>query len=180
MPYFGEWMLNVNNETLLMVFVACTGAAVLLQSLVLLALFLTIRKTTKSVQNQIEHLSATVLPVVEESRAFLKSVAPRIEAAAEDLAVMTQSLRAQGHDLQKATNEVLERVRKQSARVDAIVSKVLDGMDQAGTIVSRTVTKPVRQLQGIVASAKAAISVLRSAPPTQAATHSPADQDLFV
>ena len=38
-------MPNANHETLLLVFVALTGLAVLLQALVLLAIYLALRKT---------------------------------------------------------------------------------------------------------------------------------------
>ena len=170
----------MNNETLLMVFVGLTGAAVLLQSVVLFALYLTIRKTTKAVQNEMEDLRAAVVPVIDESRDFLKSVGPKIEAAATDLAEMTRQLHAQSAELERTAAEVMERIRRQTARLDAILGKVLDGVDQAGTIVAQTVTRPVKQLQGIVASAKAVIGVLRSGPPTQAETHVVADRDMFV
>ena len=51
---------NVNNETLLLIFVACTGAAVLMQALVLLAMLITARKALKLAQEQIEELRRRV------------------------------------------------------------------------------------------------------------------------
>ena len=69
----------MNNETLLLIFVACTGAAVLLQALVLLAMLLTARKALKIAQEQIEDLRTNVLPVVKETRELLSSVGPKIE-----------------------------------------------------------------------------------------------------
>ena len=177
---FGEWILNVNNETLLIFFVGLTGVAVLLQSVVLFALFLTVKKTTKSVRNEVEELRTMVVPVIDESRTFLKNVAPRIESAAADLAEMTDSLHAQTAELEKTAVEVLERVRRQSARLDVILGRVLDGVDQAGAIVVHTVSKPVRQMQGVLASAKAIFGVLKSGTPAQAETHVAADKDMFV
>ena len=152
----------------------------MLQSAVLFALFLTIRKTTRSVQNEVNELRGIIVPIVDDSRAFLNNVAPRIQAAAVDLAEMTDALRAQSRELEKTSAELFDRVRKQVSHVDAILSKILDGVDQAGTIVANTVNRPVRQLQGIVASAKAVFGVLRSGAPAQAETHLAADQDLFV
>ena len=45
-------MTNVNSETLLLVFVCLTGAAVLLQAFVLLAIFFVVKKAATSVQEQ--------------------------------------------------------------------------------------------------------------------------------
>ncbi|HWA94554.1 MAG TPA: hypothetical protein VG844_08115 [Terracidiphilus sp.] len=170
----------MNSETLLTVFVALTGFAVLLQSAVLFALFLTIRKTTKSVRDEMEELRTVVVPVMNESRAFLKNVAPKIEAAATDLAELTDSLYAQTEDLEKTTTDLLERLRRHSARIDVILGRVLDGVDQAGAMVVQTVGKPVRQAQGLLASAKAFLSVMRSGVPAPAETHVATDKDMFV
>ena len=105
-----------------MLFVGLTGFAVLLQSVVLFALFLTIRKTSKAVQDEMAELRDVVVPVMNESRAFLKNVAPKIEAAAIDLAELTDSLYAQTEDLEKTTTDLLERLRRHSARLPGSIS----------------------------------------------------------
>lgn len=174
------WLVNVNQESLLTIFVALTGAAVLLQSIVLFALFLTVRKSTKVMQSKVEELQTAVVPVLNESRAFLARVGPKIDAAASDIAEMTNSLRAQSEDLQTTATEVLERMRKQSVRIDAIFTRMLDGVDYAGSAVANAVAKPVKQLQAVMASAKAVIDVLVSGAPKQANAHVAADQDMFV
>jgi hypothetical protein len=163
-----------------MIFVALTGAAVLLQAIVLFALYLSVSKSSKSMQAKVEELQTAVVPVLNQSREFLSRVGPKIDAAASDLAEITHSLRAQSEDLQKTATEVLEMTRKQTERIDAIMSKVLDGVDYAGTAVASAVTKPVKQLQAVMASAKAVIGVLVSGAPRQAPTHATADQDMFV
>jgi len=165
-----------------MIFVALTGAAVMLQAIVLFALYLTMRKTAQTLQTQLDDLKTTVVPVVNESREFLARVGPKVESAASDVAEMTRSLHAQSAELQKTATELLERVRKQSARIDAIFSKVLDGVDHAGSVVATAVSKPVRQLQAVMASARAVISVFKAAAPRAkpVETHAAADQDMFV
>ena len=87
-------MANLNNETLLLIFVACTGAAVLMQALVLLALLLTARKALKLAQEQIEELRTNVLPVVHDTKQLLSNVGPKIESLATDFAAVTSGLRA--------------------------------------------------------------------------------------
>jgi hypothetical protein len=172
--------VNVDHETLLMIFVGVTGAAVLLQAIVLFALYLSVSKSSKAMQAKIDELQTVVVPVLNQSREFLTRVGPKIDAAAGDLAEITRSLRAQSEDLQRTTTEVLEKTRRQSERIDIILSKVRDGVDSASTAVASAVTKPVKQMQAVMAGAKAVIGVLISGAPRQAQTHVAADKDMFV
>jgi len=175
---------NVNNETLLLIFVACTGAAVLMQALVLLAMLITARKALKLAQEQIEELRTHVLPVVQDTKKLLTNVGPKIEAVAEDFAALTQGLRSLGIKLEESATDILERVNRQSTRVDMMLTNVLDTVDRAGAVVADVISVPIRQLAGVAAFARAAFGTLRSGPPrTQSEpqpTHSPADKDLFV
>ena len=84
----------MTNEQLLMIFVACTGAAVLLQAFVLLAMLFTARKALKVAQEQIEELRTTVLPLVKDTKQLLTNVGPKIESVATDMAALTSGLRA--------------------------------------------------------------------------------------
>lgn len=175
-------MQNVNTETLLIVFVALTAAAVLLQSFVLLALFLSVRKAARSIQEEMAELRGVVTPVATETREFLARVGPQVEAVTRDVAEMVHGLRAQSADLQVATTEILERVRRQASRVDVMFTGVLDTVERATAVVSDAVSVPLRQISGMAAFARAAISTLRSGgrAPRPRPTHSAADKDMFV
>ncbi|GEM_PF-1504043 len=175
-------MQNVNTETLLIVFVALTGAAVLLQSFVLLALFFSVRKAAKAIQEEMAELRGIVQPVAKETREFLARVGPQVEAVTKDVAEMVHGLRAQSVELQVSTTEILERVRRQTSRMDTMFTGVLDTVDRATAVVSQAVTIPLRQISGIAAFLRAAIDTLRSGgrAPRAQATHSAADRDLFV
>lgn len=175
---------KVNNETLLLIFVACTGAAVLMQAFVLLAMLLTARKALTIAQAQIEDLRANVLPMVKETRELLTTVGPKIESVASDLAVLTSGARVQSAKLQISAGDFLERVHRQSSRVDSMLTNLLDTVDRAGAVVVDVVSVPLKQLAGVSAFARAAFSTLRSGPPRGQGeprpTHSAADQDMFV
>jgi hypothetical protein len=173
----------VNNETLMLIFVACTGAAVLMQALVLLAMLITARKALKLAQEQIEELRTSVLPVVRDTKELLSNVGPKIEAVASDFAALTHGLRTHGVKLEESATNILERVNRQSNRMDTMLTGVLDTVDRAGAVVAEVLSVPIRQLAGVAAFARAAINTLRAGPNSQAEpqpTHSPADKDLFV
>jgi uncharacterized protein YoxC len=170
----------MNHDSLLVVFIAITGAAVLLQAIILFAFYLTVRKTTEALQAQVEDMRSSVLPVLKDSQQFLARVGPKIESVAGDLEKLTYVLHVQSVELHSTVAEILERVRRQTSRVDGMLTNVLDGVDRAGGFVVEAVNLPIRQLSALTAAAKAIVGALRtkSAEPRQ--THSPADKDQFI
>lgn len=172
----------MNNENILIVFVAATAASVLLQAFVLLALYLAVRKTAKSMEEEIAELRGTLNPLMVDAKDFLTRVGPKIDAITTDLAELTHGLRTQGEELQVSTSEILERVRRQSGRLDVMFSGLLDTVEHAGAILTHAVNTPLRQVSAVSAFAKAMFGTLRNGPAPQEPqpTHSPADKDLFV
>lgn len=174
----------MTNEQLLMIFVACTGFAVLLQAFVLLAMLFTARKALKLAQEQIEELRTNVLPMVKETKQLLVNVGPKIESVATDMAALTSGLRAQTAKMEISAGQILERVHRQTTRVDSILTNTLDTVDRAAAVVADVISVPLRQLSGFAAFARAAMSSFRSEQPRNVneprATHAAADKDLFV
>jgi hypothetical protein len=173
----------VTNEQLLMIFVACTGAAVLLQAFVLLAMLFTARKALKLAQEQIEELRTNVLPLVKDTKQLLTNVGPKIESVATDMAALTSGLRTQTAKLEISAGDILERVHRQTTRVDTILTNTLNTVDRAAAVVADVISVPLRQLSGFAAFARAALNNFRSAPPrtvNEPRPHAAADKDLFV
>jgi methyl-accepting chemotaxis protein len=151
---------------------------VLLQAFILLAIYITIRRTARTVREQAEDLHSSVMPVIYNTREIFARVAPRIESAAVDLAAITSELRVQSAEMQSSVLEILDRVHRQSSRLDTMFSDVLDVVDRAGTFIADVVNKPLRQISGIMATIKAVVDTLRphEAPRRPAAPRDPEDR----
>ncbi len=191
-------MNNSNLELLLTIFVALTGLAVLMQALVLLGIFLTARKALTFVTGQAEEYRAKINPLIESGNKLVetgkdlvtattgvvKKLEPQLEAAANDLSDITHSLREQTHRLQAQTDQIASKVRSQADRVDDMTTSVLNGVDRAGRFLNEAVSVPLRQVNGVVAAAKAVVETLRTPPPPRAHRvnqEAPVDEkDLFV
>jgi ABC-type transporter Mla subunit MlaD len=182
-------MPNLDSQTIQLAIVAAVAIVMLLQTIALLAIFIVVRKSARSMLEEVQDLRSSVVrvvdrvePVVENVRELLAHTGPRIEAAAADLAVMSKNLRSQTNDIQTAATEFIERFRRQSARVDLMINNIFDVVDRAGSFMSDAVSKPMRQLAGILASAKAVVETLRTgAPePPAPADHPLGDKDMFV
>ncbi|MGB9407431.1 MAG: hypothetical protein WCA89_07835 [Terracidiphilus sp.] len=193
-------MPKLDNQTILLALTVVIGLAVLLQTIILLAIFVSIRKAAGSIRLEVEKLRASLMPVIYDTRdtlastrdtlaktqeflanaqGFLIRVSPRIEATASDLAEITHGLRTQTAQMQSSAMEILERVRKQSDRVDHMITSLLDTVDRAGGFVANVVSRPVRQISSILGIVKAVVESLRT-PPTLRRPAPPAGEDRFV
>jgi ABC-type transporter Mla subunit MlaD len=169
-------MPNFDSQTILLAFVAVVTLAVLLQAIVMLAIYLSLRKAARSIKEEFEDLRDSISPIIDNTRTLVARVAPRVESTADDLAAMAHGMRAQTADIQAAATEILERLRAQTARMDGMISSVFDTLDRVSSFLTEAVAKPMRQLSGILASVKAVVESLRNA---ESKTHtSPAPEDI--
>jgi hypothetical protein len=173
---------KLDNQTILLAFAVVTGLAVVLQAIVLLAILASMRKSAGAIRKEVEILRASLTPILFDTREliassrdtlisaqvfitnaqeFLTRVSPKVEAAAGDLVEITKVLRTQAGQVQSTVTEIMEKVRKQSGRLDNMTSSFLDTVDRAGGFVSDVVSRPVRQVSGILAAVKAIIESLR-------------------
>lgn len=192
-------MANVNTE-LLLILIGVTFA-VLLQAGVLFALFLTVRKAIKAANEQADDYRAKLSPLIDtgsqlintandlvaSAQKLIKSVQPHVESTVTELAAMARDIHAEANRLQQSVDEVASKARHQVDRVDGMVASFLDGLDRFGQFLNESVRAPFRQVNGIVAAARAVIDTLRSPGPPRS-RHRPTppsmyvgdDKDLFV
>lgn len=171
-----------NTGTIQLVIVAAVAITMLLQAVALFAIFSTLRKSAEAMRKDIENLRTSVMPVIDNVRELLVHAAPKVEAAATDLAAMSHNLRRQTADIQVAANEIVGRLQKQSLRIDGMLTKIFDGVDRATGFMTNSVTKPMRQLAGLLASAKAVVEALRNDVPgtIHSGDRDRGDKDMFV
>jgi uncharacterized protein YoxC len=169
-----------NETTLLVIFVGITGFALLVQAIVMLVAFLTMRKTIVSLQSDVQELRTTAMPILDKTRETLAKVAPKIESIATDVADVTHRLREQSVEFEVVAGEILERVHRQTSRVDDMFTGVVDGVEHASNVVANTITTPVRRITAMLAGAKAFLTVLATGRRPEQRVDVVADQDMFV
>jgi hypothetical protein len=176
------FMPNFDPQTVQLIIVAAVALALSLQTIFLLAILIVVRKQARSIREDVEDLRTELMPIIHNARELFVHVAPKIEAAAGDLSALAHGLRSQAADVQSSAAEVLERLRRQAGRVDAMTSTVLDAIDRASAFMTDAVAKPMRQLSALLASVRAVVESLRTPePPAQPQpTHLPEDKDMFV
>lgn len=168
-------MTRLDNGTLLLAFVALTGLAVLLQAGVLLAIYVAMRKAGRFIEEEVEGLRSAVMPVLRETQDMLadsrellaqaresfERVAPKLEVTANDLAEVAHVLRVEGIQMQSSVHEILERIRRQSVRVDGMLTDLLNSVDRTGVFIANSVSKPIRQINRVMGTVRAVVDTLR-------------------
>lgn len=137
----------MNNLT---VFIALTGIAVLLQAAVLLAMYITMRKSSERMEALATEVKTKVLPTVEVAQQLMTELRPRIEVIAQNLEESTILMREQLKRVDATVNDVVDRARLQVIRADELLSRTLDRVEQTSELVQKTVVSPVRQLSGLM------------------------------
>ena len=85
--------MSQTDQTIQLFIVAIAGLAVVMQAVVLLAIFFSLKKVASAVQTEIADLRSAVVPLLRTSQDFVTRVAPKIEMTTTDVAVMVHGLR---------------------------------------------------------------------------------------
>ena len=177
----------MDTQTLLIIFVGLTGVAVLLQACVLLGIFIALRKTAKSVTDVTDDLKGTVIPLVHTSRNLVERISPQILTISNGLAELIElvhkesggakasvsEIKASVTEIQASVHDIVERVGRQTARLDYMLTVGLDTVERAAATLETNVAAPVRQANGIIAAIKATIETYRTWPRSRSASAPP-------
>jgi hypothetical protein len=134
----------------LTVFIALTGCAVLLQAGVLLAMYLTMRRSSERMEALAAEVKGKVLPTVEQVQEMLTIMRPRMEVIVENVEGAAKVIRGQVERVDATVNDVMDRARLQIIRGDELLTRTLDRVEQTSEVVQKTVVSPVRQLSGLM------------------------------
>jgi len=147
-------------ENLTTIFIAITGAAVLLQAGLLAAMYLAMRQTSTRLESLAEEVKTKALPTLDSAQALLADIRPKLQVIADNLADTTSTVRHQVQRVDATVNDVVDRARLQVIRADDLLSRTLDRVEETSDMVHRTVVSPVRQFSGLIQGVTAGIEFL--------------------
>lgn len=147
-------------ENLTLLFIALTGAAVLLQAGILTALYLAVRKTSARMEALAEELKTKAVPTLETAQAMLTELRPKLQIVADNLMEGTTAVRSQVERMDATVNDVLDRARLQVIRADDLLTRTLDRVEETSDMVHKTVVSPVRQFSGLIQGVTAGLEFL--------------------
>ena len=147
-------------ENLTTIFSALTGLAFLVQAAVLIALFLTLRKTAIKMEALAEEVRTRALPALDVLQNVVTELRPNLQVIAENVSQTTTVVRNQVERVDATVSDVTDRARLQVIRADELLSRTLDRVEQTSDLVTKTVVSPVRQVSGVIQGVTAGLEFL--------------------
>lgn len=147
------------DDNLLKVFIALTAFAVVLQAGILVALYLTVRKSTARMDALATEVTSKALPTLEIAQSMLIELRPKIETLASNAADSTTILRIQLGRLDATLSDVLDRTRLQVIRADELLNRTMDKVEETTEVVHKTVLSPLRQVSGLMSALSTGVEV---------------------
>ena len=138
------------ENNLLTIFIVVTALAVVLQALVLLGMFLALRKTSAKVESLAEEVKTKVLPTAELAHSMMTELRPKIVNVVDNVSVSTTMLRTQLERVDATLTDIVDRTRLQVIRADEFVTTTMDKIEETREAVQRTVVSPVRHISGLM------------------------------
>jgi hypothetical protein len=147
-------------ENLTPLFIALTGAAVVLQAGILAALYLAMRRSSARMEALAIEVKTKALPTLETAQAMLAELRPKLTVIADNLTETTHSVRSQVERMDATVNDVVDRARLQIIRADELLSRTIDRVEETSDMVHNTVVSPVRQFSGLIQGVTAGLEFL--------------------
>ena len=154
------------DDNLLKLFIAVTAFAVLLQALIMVALYLAIRKSTARMEALATEVRNKALPVMESAQSATETVQnilvelrPKIDAMSVNFAESSTLVRNQLGRIDATLTDALDRARLQVIRADELLNHTMDKVEETSEVVQRTVLSPLRQMNGLMAAISTGVEV---------------------
>src|ERR1700682_1293119 len=109
-------------ESWLPYFVVVTAVAVVVQTIVLVTLFLQLRRTAARVEETIADFNARLTPILSRIQILVEHISPRVSGIVSDAAELTRLARGQAQKVDRILTETMERLRLDLDQVRAILT----------------------------------------------------------
>jgi hypothetical protein len=149
-------------ESWMPLFVAVIALAVVLQSIVLIVLYLQMRRTAARVEQVVTDLSSKVAPLISSVQILVDDISPRITGIVADASEITRLARGEVQKVDRIVSEALERLRMQLIHVDHVLTGAIETVEAAGSQIRQTVWGPVMKATAMLRGVQAGIDFLRN------------------
>jgi hypothetical protein len=161
----GMWMqdpgsLSSGSTKWLVIFVGMVAVAMLVQAGALIAMAVGAGKARKRGLEIAEEMRDKIMPVVTSTHEILRDSGPKVKIITENLVETSHVVRAKAQEFDVTASDLNTKARAQAARVDGMVTGVLNTTADISETLQRAVKVPVREIAGLVNGFKAGLDVL--------------------
>ncbi len=163
------WLAGLDNDKWLMIFVGLVALALVVQAIAVIGLAIGAAKARDRAFEMIEDLRGKVTPLISVTHEMVRDNAPKVKTIADNLEHTSHLVRKQASELNATVHEANQKTRAQVARVDGMVSSVLDATLDAAKLLENAIRIPAREFSGLMNGLKAGLDVLLGRKKTQPA-----------
>jgi hypothetical protein len=160
----GMWLqadsISSGNSKLLMIFIGLVALAMLVQAIAVIVLAVGAAKASKRALAIAEEFREKAMPVITHTHELIRDTSPKVKVLTENLVETSHIVRAKAQDFDLTASEANSRTRAQLARVDGMVTSVLNTTADVAESIQRGIKVPVREVSGLVSGLKAGLEVL--------------------
>ena len=141
------------------IFIVATAGAVVLQALILAALYLAIRRSSAKMEALATEVKTKVLPTMDAAQSFLTEVRPKVDTITANVSEASTLVRNQLTRLDATLTDALDRTRLQIIRADELLNRTMDKVEETSEVVHKTVISPLRQVTGLMTAISTGVEV---------------------
>jgi len=166
------------NDTLVYIMtaaIAVAAAAILLQTIILIAMF----RASRAMRSQITPLIGKMEPVIEGAGEIIERVRKEIGEVISTTNEILDLSRKQLVRVDDILGEASERTRAQMARVEMVLDDTASRLQETTALLQDGLLRPLKQLNGLAVGLRAAWRALfgRHRTTVEQATH---DEEMFI
>jgi hypothetical protein len=165
MTMSGMWLqdpdsLSSGNSRLLMIFVAMVAIAMVAQAIALIIMAIGASKARKRGMEIAEEIRLKMLPIITGTHEMIRDNAPKVKIITENFVETSHVIRSKAQEFEVTASDLNAKTRAQAARVDGMVTSVLNTTAEISESIQRGIKVPVREVTGVVNGLKAGLEVL--------------------
>lgn len=165
----------MDQQTLLIIFIGIAAIAMLIQAATLLGLFLVAR----SFQNKLMPLLPEIEGIIGISRRTAERVEKHVEKIGTTSSAILDVTKQQLGKVDELLTDATTRAKVQMERAEMVLDDTMTRVQETVTVVQSGVVRPVREIYGIFAGIRTALSYLgRGSRPT--VDHATSDEEMFI
>jgi uncharacterized protein YoxC len=136
--------------------------ALVVQVVILTALFFQLRRTTENVNRLMGDLHSRVGPILTRVQILLDDTQPKISSMVNDASHIVYLARGQAQKIDRVFTDAADRLRGQLVRADRILTGTLEAVEDAGAKIKHSFWRPVQKASALVQGIKVGLDILRS------------------
>jgi uncharacterized protein YoxC len=136
--------------------------ALVVQVVILTALFFQLRRTTESVNRLVGDLHSRVGPILTRVQILLDDTQPKISSMVNDASHIVYLARGQAQKIDRVFTDAADRLRGQLVQADRILTGTLEAVEDAGAKFKHSFWRPVQKASALVQGIKVGLDLLRS------------------